>query len=163
MTAIRCSPLQPCSSPRQINPVLRCPSRKLGPPNLVSLQTNRVKTTTNQGSWTIQASLFPLPTLFSVESGLFLRLATPFGPRQPPSADGPVNGGRSRTWSWCFGGPSCFVTHSEANRLKKKLVEDLKGVPVGPVKRMTRVDGIPGAHEDLTEGRQGTSLSDLLG
>ena len=89
--------------------------------------------------------------------------ANPFGPGQQPPTDGPTNGGGPEPGrgapAWAellrnmLGGEP--PEEREDPERAKKLVEGLERVPVGLVKRMTRVDGIPGAHEDSTESEGG--------
>lgn len=90
----------------------------------------------------------PLPPFFTA----------PFGPGQQPPTDGPVNGGGAEPGGapgWAdllramLGGEP--PEEKEDPERAKKLVKGLEHVPEGLVKRMIRVDGIPGAHEDLAE------------
>jgi len=84
--------------------------------------------------------------------------ATPFGPGPQPPADDPGDGGRPEPGggapAWAellramFGGEP--PEEREDPERAEKLVQGLERVPVGLVKRMTRVDGVPGAHEDST-------------
>ena len=109
---------QTLSPPCLTNLALRCPNHKLGPPNLVSLQASRVRTTTNQGNREIRANFHPLPTLFLVE--LFLRslpIHSVQGHRLPltilgTEADPKLVVALQR-------GPSYFAPCSEVNRPKK--------------------------------------------
>lgn len=91
----------------------------------------------------------PLPPFF----------ANPFAQGQQPPADDPGNGGGPE-----FGGGAPVWAEllramlggeppeeKEDPERAEKLVKGLEHVPVGLVKRMTRVDDIPGAHEDSVE------------
>jgi len=91
----------------------------------------------------------PLPPFF----------ADTFGPGQQGPADDPGNGGGPE-----FGGGAPIWAEllrtmlggeppeeKEDPERAKKLVGGLEHVPEGLVRRMTRVDDIPGAHEDLAE------------
>ena len=89
--------------------------------------------------------------------------ANTFGPRQqgpaddPGNGDGPEAGRGAPAWAellrTMLGGEP--PEDREDPERAKKLVEGLERVPVGLVKRMTRVDGIPGGHEDLAEPESG--------
>ena len=91
----------------------------------------------------------PLPPFFT----------TPFGTETQPPTDDPANGvgpdfgGGAPVWAellrTMLGGEP--PEEKEDPERAKKLVKGLERVPVGLVKRMTRVDDIPGAHEDLAE------------
>ena len=84
--------------------------------------------------------------------------ATPFGPGPQPPADAPGNGGEPEPGrgapAWAellramLGGEP--PEEMEDPERAKRLVQGLEHVPVGLVKRMMRVDGVPGAHEDST-------------
>lgn len=79
------------------------------------------------------------------------------GPWQQPPSHGPGNEGGPELGrdgptldeirAMFFGEPP---EEKEDPDRAMKLVEGLERVPVGLVKRMTRVDGVPGAHEDST-------------
>jgi hypothetical protein len=94
-------------------------------------------------------------------------LTNPFGPGPQPPPEGPGDGGGPEpgrgapVWAELFramlGGEP--PEDKEDPERAKKLVEGSERVPVGLVKRMTRVDGVPGAHEDTT----GTYGSDVPG
>ena len=90
----------------------------------------------------------PLPPFFATPPGPGPQVPTD----DPGNGDGPEAGRGVPAWAELLRAMLAGEPPEEREdpERAKKLVKGLEHVPVGLVKRMTRIDDIPGAHEDLS-------------